>query len=321
MTFLRALRVATLFIAVSASVASGLAPISHTSSGLPIYEAPSGSRVVQNGTDMVVFAPNGTRLHVFEDVVGGRTSTSTSTLTGTGPLRPRQTASVGQVFTTFGANDTIQAFNATFVVPPPPTTFDDQFMYLSQGLMTLDDSGAPATFFGAALQACLSFFLAFGPQGGPFYTAAAFLELIPDAGYLIFTIANSTEQLNVGDTLGISATFQGVDTEQGVAGQFFTYNVGFAGPNAENLPQLVGIGQQVLPAVASFRVEEEGVEEPGDYPTGPLVFKDVRLQLTSGFPEVSWEVEGAEATDVMFEVVKDGAKDAEIKFVFPDDSY
>nr|GAT47516.1 predicted protein [Mycena chlorophos] len=292
------------------AVVVALAPTGHTSSGRPIYEAPSGSRVLQNGTDMVVFAPNGTQLHVFENVVGARTSPST----GTGPLRPRQTDTIGQVYTTLGANDTLQAFNATFVVPPAPTTFDSQFMFLSQGITTLDDTGAPASFLGAALQYGGSFV-----QGGPFYIGAVFLEFLPDGGYLVLTLIDVSPQLNVSDAVGISVTYQGIENEPGFA-PFYDYNVEFTGSDAENLPQ-IEVGQQVLPAIVGFRVEEEGVSEPSDYPTGPLTFKDVQLELTTGFPKkLDWEIDGAAATGIDFEVVKGGSKNAEIKLVFPDDS-
>nr|GAT45973.1 predicted protein [Mycena chlorophos] len=306
MTFLRAL--ATAFIAVSAALA--LVPISHTPSGLPIYEAPSGSRVLQNGTDMVVYAPNGTRLHVFENVVGARTSTPT----GTGPLRVRQTETVGQVFTTFGANDTLQAFNGTFVVPSAPATFDSQLMYLSQGVTTLDDNGVPASFLGAALQYGGS-----SIQGGSFYTGFAFIEWLPNGGYLSVTLTGSTGQLNVSDTVGISITYQGIDSFPGEA-PYYLYNVAFTGPDADRFAQME-VGQQVLPTVVGFRAEEEGVSGPSDYPSGPLVFKDIQMQLTNGVPEnVEWEVEGAAATGIGFEVVNGGSGDVEIKFVFPDDS-
>ncbi|KAF7319471.1 hypothetical protein HMN09_00285700 [Mycena chlorophos] len=292
------------------AVIGALAPTSYTPSGRPIYEAPSGSRVLQNGTDMVVYAPNGTVLHVFENVVGARTSTPT----GTGPLRPRQTASVSQVYATMGANDTLQALNASFVVPPPPTTFDSQFMFLSQGITTLDDTGAPATFFGGALQYGGSLV-----QGGPFYTAAAFLEFLPNGGYLTVTLIGPSAQLNVSDTAGISLTYGGIETFPGEP-TFFDYNLVFTGPDADNLPQF-GVGQQVLPAIVGFRVEEEGVSEPSDYPTGPLTFKDVQLELTTGFPKkLDWEIDGAAATGIDFKVVKGGSKNAEIKLIFPDDS-
>nr|GAT45972.1 predicted protein [Mycena chlorophos] len=252
MSFLRT--IATLFIAVS--VAAAMAPISHTPSGRPIYEAPSGSRLLQNGTDMVVYAPNGTRLHVFENIVGARTSTST----GTGPLRPRQT-------------------------------------------------------YGGGLG-----------QGGPFYTGAAFVEHIPSGVFSIFTFANATvtEQINVGDTVGISMTFQGVSNDTGPTGPFTAYNyfVEFVGPIAQAaaLPT-IGTALQGPPALAGFRVDEEGVSAPSDYPGGPLVFKDVKLQLTTGFPEnIDWEVQGTAATGVDFTVVKGGSEDGEIEFVFPDGS-
>lgn len=43
-----------------------LVPVGYAPSGLPVFVAPSGSRVKSSGRNMDVFAPNGTLIHTFE---------------------------------------------------------------------------------------------------------------------------------------------------------------------------------------------------------------------------------------------------------------
>ncbi|KAF7319460.1 hypothetical protein HMN09_00284600 [Mycena chlorophos] len=278
MHFLRAVVAA---FAVPTAVLA-LVPTSYTPSGGPIYEAPSGSRMLQNGTDMVLYAPNGTQLHVFENVFGGRTSTTTGTPAG--PLRPRQTDTAGEVYALMGANDTLESFSATFVVPPPPTTFDSQFMWFSQGITTLDDTGAPATFMGAALQYGGSWV-----QGGSFYIGAVFYELIPYGAYVVSTLPSVSPHLNVSETVGISLSYLGTTTLPGES-TYYDYYVEFTGSDAGRLP-------------------------------GPLTFTDIQLQLTTGYPEkLDWETDGGAATGIDFEVVNSGPQNGEVKLVFSDDS-
>jgi hypothetical protein len=48
----------------------------------------------------------------------------------------------------------IDSFNATFVVPPVPTSFDSQIIFLSANIQVLDANGVPFGNLRAALQVC-----------------------------------------------------------------------------------------------------------------------------------------------------------------------
>nr|GAT45861.1 predicted protein [Mycena chlorophos] len=298
----------TLALALAASVVSGLEPTAYTASGKAIYTTPSGSRILQYGNNINLYAPNGTLLHVFEDAGGSGG--------GGAPLR-RQSDSSGQVFATFGANNTLQSFNGTFVVPPLPTTFESQIMLFGSGYTTLDETGATFLFAGVALQYGASY-----AQGGPFYSGAAFAE-VPGLGeYLFVSRPGSTAQLNVGDSVSVYMAFQGIVSVAGKDGPFYEYVTGFSGPNGDQLPNLQ-ITQQVDAQIIGWRAEVEGAEQPSDWPTGPLVFKDFTVELTTGFPpelNLNWEIEGSSALDVDFEVVNGDPTNVEIKMTFPDAS-
>ncbi|KAF7319426.1 hypothetical protein HMN09_00280900 [Mycena chlorophos] len=274
-----------------AAVAAAMLPTSEsfTPSGKPIYEAPSGSLVLQNDTDMLVYAPNGTLLHVF----GGRTQ------------QPRHAVNVDQVYVNLGANDTLQSFNATFVVPPLPTTFDAQLMHFAQGIMPFDTFGRPN--LGGALQYGRS-----SLDTGPFYTAFLFAGDPHDP--LISTSA-FRRKYNVGETFVISITYRGLITIPG-SPPYCGYMAEFINSNGE-IGAAIGLAQPVPPRTVAFRVEEAGVSKSSDYPAGPLVLKDVNVELTAGLSDVRWEFQGSPKTDIECEMVKDGSRDAEIKVHFP----
>ncbi|KAF7319458.1 hypothetical protein HMN09_00284400 [Mycena chlorophos] len=297
--------------ALVATVVSALEPTAYTASGKAIYTTPSGSRIVKHGSNVNLYAPNGTLLHVFENADGSGG--------GGGPLR-RQSTSVGQIFAPLpvgtGANDTLQSFNGTFVVPPPPTTFESQLMFFGFGYTDLTDTGEVYTFTGVALQYGGS-----NVQGGSFYSGAIFAEIPVLDTYILASLPNSTEQLNIGDTVSVYVALQGIlDGILGINDTFYEYFTGFSGPNGDQFPTLQSYDED-KPQIVGWRVEVEGAEQPSDYPTGPLVFKDVTVELTTGFPsELNWEIEGDSAADIDFEVVNGDPTDVEIKMTFPDAS-
>ncbi|KAJ7056941.1 hypothetical protein C8F01DRAFT_338812 [Mycena amicta] len=144
MSFLRAL-VAVLL----SQIVFALVPVGHTPSGKPFFDAPAGSRVQQSGTSLEVFAPNGSLIHVFENAVpmpNGKKRAST--------LAGRQGFSATEAFFQIGPSELIQSFNASFVVPPEPKTFESQILFFGPALESLDDTGAPISWFRTALQVC-----------------------------------------------------------------------------------------------------------------------------------------------------------------------
>ncbi|KAJ7058469.1 hypothetical protein C8F01DRAFT_1148299 [Mycena amicta] len=284
-----------------AKTALALAPVGHTASGAPIFVGPSGSLVKQSGSNLEVFAPNGTLIHLFQDVIHNSKSKRTSQPS----LARRQDLSRTEAYAQVGPTDVIQSFNATFIVPPAPTSFESQIMYFSANLQFFDDTGVLFANLRPVLQYGGSF-----SQGGPFWTYALQLELLPNLGFFEISAIGANSTLEVGQRLDSVITQDTEDSDPG----FFFYSPSF--PNLPNPIQL-GVGLQSLPQIVALQVEEEGVEQNSDYPQGSLVFESVNLNLTSGPPTLSWNTSVDPSTNVEVKVDVDGSQNAQISIVFP----
>ncbi|KAJ7908381.1 hypothetical protein B0H13DRAFT_2016665 [Mycena leptocephala] len=119
-----------------------LVPVGYAPSGLPVFVAPSGSRVKSSGRNMDVFAPNGTLIHTFEDVIPTNLKANRQQT-----LARRQEVSATEAYAQFNttADNMIDSFNATFVVPL-------QIIFLSANIQVLDANGVPFGNLRAALQ-------------------------------------------------------------------------------------------------------------------------------------------------------------------------
>ncbi|KAF7302429.1 hypothetical protein HMN09_00876800 [Mycena chlorophos] len=305
MLFPRALGAAALL--VRAAVA--LTPEATTPAGHPIYFAPSGSRVKQNGVNLDVFAPNGTLIHTFANFISS---------TGKPQRAPqrRQSLSTTQASATVNitTTDFIQALNASVVVPPAPSTFDSQIVFVSAGVVSLDPTtGEPASILRSALQYGGSW-----AQGGPFYTYVIQLELPgPEPGYLQVSAigGNATSQsIEPGQTLDPYIVFDSELTEE-EPGTYW-YITGFANVGGD---LSLEIGWETPPPMVIVELEEEGVTSASDYPTGSVVLQNINLNMTvSGPPEISWTTTVDPSADVQINVEQDGSQNAQIEFVFPD---
>ncbi|KAJ7056767.1 hypothetical protein C8F01DRAFT_1372731 [Mycena amicta] len=301
MFFLHALAAALL---THAALTRALVAVSHTPSGKPIFQAPPGSRVQQSGTNMDVFAPNGSLIHVFQNVL------STSKNKKRAPTR-RQDVSATEASIVFSdpSSDTVQSLKTSFVVPPEPKTFESQILFFGAGVGTLDNTtGALASILRAALQ--------YGGTnipglGGPFWTAVIQLELLPegDSEFLQIFDPSVNYTLTPGDRLSTSVTF----VPNGFP-SFFSYNATF-----DNHPEFswFEVGSSNPVQVVNLRMEEEGVFQPSDYPAGAFVFEQVEVNLTTGFPDVSWSTDEDPTTNVAVKVEKDGSQDAKVALIFP----
>ncbi|KAJ7058502.1 hypothetical protein C8F01DRAFT_292333 [Mycena amicta] len=287
-----------------AKAALALAPVGHTASGAPIFVGPSGSLVKQSGSNLEVFAPNGTLIHLFQDVIHNSKSKRTSQPTPS--LARRQDLSRTEAYAQVGPTDVIQSFNATFVVPPAPTSFESQIMYFSANLQFFDDTGVLFANLRPSLQYGGS-----STQGGPFWTYALQLELLPNLGFFEISAIGANSTLEVGQRLDSVITQDTEDSDPG----FIFYSATF-----ENVPNAIqfDVGLQFPPQIVALQMEEEGVAQDSDYPQGSLVFESVNLNLTSGAPTLSWNTSVDPSTNVEVKVDVDGSQNAQISIVFPD---
>ncbi|KAJ7056769.1 hypothetical protein C8F01DRAFT_360174 [Mycena amicta] len=300
MFFLRALAAALL---THAALTRALVAVSHTPSGRPIFQAPPGSRVQQSGTNMDVFAPNGSLIHVFQNVL------STPKKRASTPAR-RQVLSTTEASIVFSdPSDTIQFLKTSFVVPPDPKTFESQLLFFGAGVGTLDDTGALDSILRAALQ-----YGGTNSQGGSFWIATIHLEFLPDGGFLEIFDPSVNYTLTPGERLSTSVTFDPNGFQLPGLPTFFNYNVTF-----DNHPEFswLEVGSTEPVQVVNLRMEEEGALQPTDYPAGSFVFEQVEVNLTTGFPDVSWSIDEDPTTDVAVKVEKDGSQDAKVALIFP----
>ncbi|KAF7320488.1 hypothetical protein HMN09_00132300 [Mycena chlorophos] len=283
-------------------------PARYTPSGRRIFSLPADSHLEQSGNKFNVVAANGSVVHVFE-----RHSVGSSV-----PLEKRQSVSFAvDVSASPAFNDTLQYFNTSVVVPPAPTSFDSQLLFLTSGIVLVDDTG-PFLYMAGGLQYGGTIL-----QGGSYWTPTIFLQDLPgtDFGQLRFKFGNVV--LQPGTVLDISTT---INTNPPPEANFTWYELAIVS-SAANVSYLSLVsdlesdGVNVAPIIPRFRAQEEGVLSGADYPAGELVFGDVGVGLTTGVPKgVKWVV-NANATvqpGLSVDVQKDGATDAQIAVVFPE---
>ncbi|KAJ7823241.1 hypothetical protein B0H14DRAFT_2827014 [Mycena olivaceomarginata] len=242
-----------------------LVPVGYTPSGLPVFVAPSGSRVKSSGRrNMDVFAPNGTLIHTFEDCTPTNLKAKRQQT-----LARRQEVSATEAYAQFNttANNMIDSFNATFVVPP-----------------VLDANGVP---FGN-LRAALQYGGSFLPDTGPFWTYAVQLE-IPGGGYLQVTNPGANVTVETGQSIDSFIVADPVlDAETEDLGIFW-YIAGF-----DNVPEspTLEIG---------WELEEEGVSGASDYPRGvlrpPALYWNTSVDPTTDV-QVKVDVDGSQDAQV-----------------------
>ncbi|KAJ6550463.1 hypothetical protein DFH09DRAFT_1168928 [Mycena vulgaris] len=283
-----------------------LVPVGYAPSGLPVFVAPSGSRVKSSGRNMDVFAPNGTLIHTFEDVIPTNLKAKRQQT-----LARRQELSATEAYAQFNttADNMIDSFNATFVVPHVPTSFDSQIIFLSANIQVLDANGVP---FGN-LRAALQYGGSFLSGTGPFWTYAVQLEL-PSDGYLQVINPGANITVEAGQSIDSFIVADPVlDAETEDLGIFW-YIAGF--DNVPDSPTLE-IGWEVPPQLVALQLEEEGVSGASDYPAGSFVFEQINLNLTTGPPALYWNTSVDPTTDVQVKVDVDGSQDAQVSIVFP----
>ncbi|KAJ7058546.1 hypothetical protein C8F01DRAFT_1255696 [Mycena amicta] len=287
--------------ALLAQTTFALAPAAYTASGQPIFVAPSGSRVQPSGRNMEVFAPNGTLIHTFENVIPNVKTKRQPT------LARRQDLSVTGASTQFTATEEnlLESFNTTFVVPPAPTSFESQIMFLSANVQFVDANGVPVGSVRSAIQYGGS-----SLQGGPFWTYAIQVEFFPNG---LLQVTNGADATVVPGQRMISTIVHDPSLDAEFPGTFF-YIASF-----ENIPDspTFGLGFQVPPPIVALQLEEEGVAQASDYPPGSFVFEQVNVNLTAGAPPISWKTSVDPSTDVQVKVDVDGSQNAQVSFVFP----
>ncbi|KAK6988701.1 hypothetical protein R3P38DRAFT_2660616 [Favolaschia claudopus] len=285
-----------LLAALVSHTALALTPVGHTPSGKPIYVAPSGSRVKPVGRNMEVFAPNGSLIHTFVNVI------PPTVTKGSHALAPRQTLSLAQATTPLtDPTNILESLNTSYTVPSAPTNFESQVIYLSANVVASDDNGVPFGMLRAVLQYGATSF-----WGGPYWTINTELEFLPDGGTLSISDPNFNNTVAVGTAISTSL----VHMDEG--DDIFWYAAGF--DTAPEAPRLeVGWSTPVSVAVG---LEEEGVTQRSSYPAESFTFSQTSLTLTNGAPKISWDLSSDPSTGAYITADVDGSENAELSVHF-----
>ncbi|KAF7289695.1 hypothetical protein HMN09_01332600 [Mycena chlorophos] len=296
----------------SASLALAHSPAGYTPSGTPIFPIPRDAHMEQSGNKFNIVAKNGTVIHVIES--GGGSGSSAP-----GPSKRQMLSVAVDASASPAFNDTLQAFNATFVVPPLPTTFESQLFFLTGGIVLVDDNG-PGLYMAAGLQ-----YGGTNLQGGPYWTLAVILQGLPGTEFSQLTFGNVVA--NPGETYQFYTT---IDNSMFPLDNFTWYVVGINSPtDPEKDVSFIGLvsdlesdGVTIAPIITMFRGQEEGVTQATDYPVGDMVFEDISVNLLgTGIPEgVTWgtSTNATMSPGLTVQVQTDGASDGKIAFGFPD---
>ncbi|KAK7014349.1 hypothetical protein R3P38DRAFT_3003282 [Favolaschia claudopus] len=285
--------------AVIYHTAHALTPVGHTPSGKPIYIAPNGSRAKQVGSDFKIFAPNGTVIHTFVNIVP-KNSKKRSVAK---PVRRQGLSNAVASVSLTNTSDLLEAFNTSMTIPPSPAIFESQLLWMSASVIAADDTGTPFASVRAVIQ-----YGASALQGGPFWTIAAQLELLPDAGGIL-----QIAPIGFDPTVSVGTTIPTSITHRDEGDNLFWYLALFDGMPGG--PQIeVGFVNPAASAVAGM--EEEGVTQSSDYPLEPFRFEKTNLALTSGFPDIEWNVSVDPVSGAYVAVDVDGSENAEISIHF-----
>nr|GAT42445.1 predicted protein [Mycena chlorophos] len=286
---------------ISLVLAASSPPSSFTPAGQPIFSVPPDSHLEQSSHGKFnIVAENGTILHFFEPSPENikRQSLNVAVDVSASP--------------SFTGNDTLQSFSTTVVVPPLPTTFDSQLLFLTAGVVLVDDDGE-SVFMSAGLQ-----YGGTNAQGGPYYTPTLLLQDLSSTQFTQISYGNYP--VNPGDTLQISATLDNIVPMPGIN----WYELAISSPTDSQLDiSYLARVNASTPVIAMFRVQEEGVNpDAGEYPAGDAVFEDISVNSTTGVADVEWVTSTNATLDsgISVEVQTDGARDGQIVFVFAETS-
>ncbi|KAJ7668201.1 hypothetical protein B0H17DRAFT_1088145 [Mycena rosella] len=233
-----------------------LTPVGYRASNT-FHLIPEGGRVAHVGSD----------IHIF-DKKGNVVEIATPTTSTAAPVESNWVT-----YATWANNGSspISLFQTTWTVPPAPTTWNGQTIFLFNAMAS--PAGDEMVF--TALQ--------YGPSaagGGEFWSVSFWLfteRSIPSSAF-------GTPAIGVAEGIEL---FGSIEFQEGGFPDF-TYNVAFHNVPGEPLTLISTLKQlttvhEALAAVA--------VTKPSEYPAGPIVFSDITIEVIDGTAApVSWSV-------------------------------
>ncbi|KAJ7841703.1 hypothetical protein B0H14DRAFT_3140129 [Mycena olivaceomarginata] len=257
-----------------------LAPGGHSIT--EIHEVPLGGQVQHVGDDIHLKSANGTILHVVSNVKPAKLS-----------ARALKSGWITDArWTNTNLNSPISSFTMSWTVPPTPTTYHGQTVFLFNSIMPSDISGI--------VQPVLQY----GPSaagGGQFWAVASWYLWGDIAFYTPLVPVSVGQQLN------------GVISLTGQSGGFYNYNTQFSNIGGTSLTVNGGL----LQVIATETLEAYSINAVSDYPTGTTTFFGINLRFLGSVPTVSWSVVDQDMAEGLFTTInQNGASNALITITY-----
>ncbi|KAJ6565882.1 hypothetical protein DFH09DRAFT_1314664 [Mycena vulgaris] len=245
-----------------------------------IHAVPAGGRIAHVDGAIHVLAANGSVVHIASPTPAA----SPPALAKTGWI------TFASWFNTAGPS--IGSFVASWTVPPAPTTWNNQLIYLFNSI-------EPAA-GNAIMQPVLQYGLS--PAGGGQFWGVASWYLFQDQVFHTTLVPVSVGQRLDGEVQLI-----------GASGSTFDYNSQFT--------NLQGTGMSVVggPELvwATITLEAYGVTVKSDYPAGSTVFSSTSLEQVNGqFPAITWSILNDDADRLATVVNVGGSRNANIEIKY-----
>ncbi|KAF8894234.1 hypothetical protein CPB84DRAFT_1848568 [Gymnopilus junonius] len=234
---------------------AGLVPKSN------VFAVPQGARIQQSPTEIQIIGANGTVLHSVPytdsktaNVLQRPTSTATS-------RRELQSGYIAYTYWDYTGSSPISFFGTNWIVPPTPSSWDGQLLYLWNGLVPND--------FSAILQPVLQY--GASPAGGGEYYSIASWWLIGD--YVYYT---DVTQVQPGTFLQGHINLTGTSDSGGAT--LYSYTSTFVGyPNSTISASTIGVLNWAYEALEIYTTESTS-----DLPAGNSVFSTIDITFQNG---------------------------------------
>ncbi|KAJ6478893.1 hypothetical protein C8R45DRAFT_933670 [Mycena sanguinolenta] len=246
-----------------------------------VHEVPAGGRVAHVGNDVHLIAADGTVLYVVPNV---KTAAATPAAES---VAPEQSGWVTYASWLNTSPSPISNFSTTFNVPAPPNTYNDQLVFLFNGI--------EPTSKDAILQPVLQYGVS--EAGGGEYWSVATWYLFQQPFEPTVTFYTPLVKVDVGQPL------TGLISLEGTTGGTYNYTAQFSNIpgtalTVDNIEELTG---------ATETLEAYGITAASDYPPGASTFYEINLEFAGPAPTVSWNVTNDEADGLLTTINRDGA--------------
>jgi len=260
-----------------------------------VHAVPEGARINHTPTEVQVISADGTILHSALRDKTSATGRSSS-------LAPRD-LSEGYVAYSYWVNQgssPISSFCTSWEVPPAPTNWDGELLYIFNGLIP--------TSFDAILQPVLQY--GDSPSGGGAYWAVAswFVDDASDSAYY-----TSVTEVSVGQSL--AGVMKLVSTTGSGSSTTYNWNSVFTGISGTSL----STSTTEMLTWAYEALEIYYVTGASDLPTGTMSMTDISIAFQNGASPstINWTAANDTSDKIYMSILSDSSSNGMVKITYP----